>query len=225
MKQPRKRHNQTREQLLEAACLVFAEKGYHNATIAEICQSAGANIAAVNYHFGDKKTLYAKAWRIGFERSIKAHPTDGGVPDDAPPAERLRGRILALIRRFSDPASHELEMIHKEMANPTGLLGVVMQESIQPLRQKLRSIVKELLGPTANEESVMLCLMSIRAQCFNPAVRDRHRDVFAKVGLKHHTKEKKIPIERIADHVTRFTLAGIREVRRQIESVSNSQTE
>lgn len=225
MRPPGKRQNRTREQLLEAACLIFAEKGFRDATIAEICQSAGANIAAVNYHFGDKNALYAEAWRIGFNRSIKAHPADGGVPEDAPPAERLRGRILALVRRFADPASHELEMIHKEMANPTGLLGEVMQASIQPLRRKLRAIVRELLGPAASEEQVMLCLMSIRAQCFDPVVSERHRDIFAKIGFKHRTREKKIPIERIADHVTRFTLAGIREVRRQIESGSKSQTE
>ncbi len=225
MNPPRKRNNQTRTRLLEAACLIFADKGYHNATIADICRKADANIAAVNYHFGDKKTLYAEAWRIGFERSIKAHPADGGVSDDAPPAERLRGRIVALIRRFSDPASHELEMIHKEMANPTGLLAEVMRESIRPIRRKLRAIVRELLGPAASEEQVMLCLTSIRAQCFDPVVRDRQRDVFAKVGLKHPGKANKIPIERIADHVARFSLAGIREIRRQIESDSAGQME
>ena len=132
MKTPRKPQNQTRDQLLEAACLVFADKGYRDATIADICQRAGANIAAVNYHFRDKKTLYAEAWRVGFHRSLKAHPVDGGVPAGAQAEQRLRGRILSLIQRFADPASHELEMIHKEMANPTGLLAEVVEVPAHP---------------------------------------------------------------------------------------------
>ena len=61
MKKVNKQRTATRAQLLEAACQVFAEKGYRKATIAEICKRGGANIAAVNYYFGNKETLYAEA--------------------------------------------------------------------------------------------------------------------------------------------------------------------
>jgi AcrR family transcriptional regulator len=50
-------HVQTREALLEAAAQVFAELGFRAATVREICQRARANIASVNYHFGDKENL------------------------------------------------------------------------------------------------------------------------------------------------------------------------
>ena len=49
----------TRRELLDAAAEVFGEAGYRNATVREICRRAGANIAAINYHFGDKEKLYA----------------------------------------------------------------------------------------------------------------------------------------------------------------------
>ena len=46
-----------------AAGGVFASRGFRDATIREICQAAGANIAAVNYHFGDKEALYLEVIR------------------------------------------------------------------------------------------------------------------------------------------------------------------
>ena len=50
---------QTRQRLLEIAGQIFAQRGYARTTSKEICKRAGANIAAVNYHFGGKEGLYA----------------------------------------------------------------------------------------------------------------------------------------------------------------------
>ena len=61
----------TKVRLLEAAGEEFAEKGYELARVRSICERAGANLAAVNYHFGDKEQLYLdvlrEAHRCGME--------------------------------------------------------------------------------------------------------------------------------------------------------------
>ena len=49
-----------RERLLETALEVFARKGFHDATVAEICKKARANVASINYYFGGKEALYAE---------------------------------------------------------------------------------------------------------------------------------------------------------------------
>ena len=64
MKVQRKGGVATRKRLLAAAGRVFKEKGYRGATIADICRLAQTNIAAVNYHFSDKETLYLAAMRV-----------------------------------------------------------------------------------------------------------------------------------------------------------------
>jgi len=212
----------TRARLLRAACEVFAEKGYHQATIAEICERAGANIAAVNYYFHSKENLYVEAWREAFNRSIAAYPPDGGVAPDASPEERLRGRILSLMRRVADPDSQEFEIVQKELANPTGLLKKVMRDSLRPIRRDTNKLVRELLGSRASEYDVLLCEMSIVAQCLHPLIHYRRRKALSRIPPHAERLLSGLDVEKMAEHVFRFSLAGIREVQRRIENTNET---
>lgn len=53
----RNSHTDTRQRLLDAAEWLFIEKGYEAMSLRHITTSAGANLAAVNYHFGSKEAL------------------------------------------------------------------------------------------------------------------------------------------------------------------------
>lgn len=53
----------TRERILDVAERLFAEQGFHVATLRQITQEAGANLAAVNYHFGSKEALKLAIFR------------------------------------------------------------------------------------------------------------------------------------------------------------------
>ncbi len=214
MKIQRKGAAKTPKSLLAAASEVFAEKGYRDATIAEICERAKANVAAVNYHFGDKETLYAEAWRHSFSESVKAHPPDGGVSDGAPPEERLRGQVAALLRRIADEGNREFLIVQKELANPTGLLNEVMRKELRPLHEKIETLVRELLGLRTSDMQVRFCAISIISQCINPMV--------AISGRKEKREDKGGPpgvddIEAYSNHVVKFSLAGIHAIRKEAE--------
>jgi TetR/AcrR family transcriptional regulator, regulator of cefoperazone and chloramphenicol sensitivity len=214
MKIRKKGAARTSEKLLAAASEVFAEKGYRDTTIVEICERAGANVAAVNYHFGDKETLYKEAWRQSFSESVKAHPPHGGVSENAPPEEQLRGQVEALLRRVADEKNKEFLFVQKEMANPTGLLDEVIAEQLRPLHEKMETVIHELIGPRASDMQVRFCAISIVSQCINPAV--------VKGGRKVKQEGKDGPpriddIEAYIDHVFKFSLAGIHAIREEIE--------
>ena len=214
MKIPREDTTRTRGKLLAAAGEIFAEKGFRDATIAEICLRAGTNVAAVNYHFGSKEALYIEAWRQAFAQSVQAHPPDGGVAADAPPEERLRGHVTALLHRVADENNREFWFMQREFANPTGLLEEVMREEIRPLQQRTERMVRELLGPQVAEMEVRFCEVGIISQCINPMVIRSRRDP----GKENPDGPRRIDdIEAYARHVVAFSLAGIAAVRAAAE--------
>lgn len=218
MKTRRKDTSRTRRRLLTSAGEMFATKGFHDTTIAHICKKAKTNVAAVNYHFGSKEKLYVEAWRDAFRRSITTYPPGGGVPPEAPPDQRLRGQIITTIRRMTDPKNHVFEIMHREFANPTGLLTRVVRQSLNMVRQELLGIVRELLGKEASMRDAELCEMSIMAQCFHVMARECHSKMWPHTGRPPGPPLLAFSVEAITDHIVRFSLAGIREIRRQTRS-------
>src|SRR5258708_3207032 len=92
-----------RERLLTAAGELFAEKGLDGATVREIKDRAGVNIAAINYYFRDKENLYIEAVKHASCGS-QLHGAVTAGDADAPPAQRLRDFIHAFVARMLDKA-------------------------------------------------------------------------------------------------------------------------
>src|SRR6516225_8210096 len=63
----RHRDRETRERVLKAAAQLFADRGFKKVTVRDICRAARANVAAVNYHFGDKGGLYREVLQLAIE--------------------------------------------------------------------------------------------------------------------------------------------------------------
>jgi TetR/AcrR family transcriptional regulator, regulator of cefoperazone and chloramphenicol sensitivity len=205
----RKRSSSTREKLLSAAADVFMEKGFRDATVSEICSRAGANISAVNYHFRSKEALYQQAWRHSYAELVSAHPLDGGISAGAPAEERLRGHMKALIRRISDEHNRDFYICQMEIANPTGLLEEIVKVELNPQREKTQSLVRELLGLGATEQQVVFCETCVISMCINPISMRRVRQREGNAD----TPSVGYDLEAFADHVVKFSLAGIEEIK------------
>ena len=84
---------QRREQLLDSAAALFAERGYAGATTAELAKAAGVTEPIIYRHFSSKKDLFIALIRRTGERTISLWQD---YLSDAPdPAERLRRLIGA----------------------------------------------------------------------------------------------------------------------------------
>jgi TetR/AcrR family transcriptional regulator, regulator of cefoperazone and chloramphenicol sensitivity len=212
MKSRGKPAGDTRQRLLDEASKAFAEKGFRDTTVAEICRRARANIAAVNYHFGSKKVLYREAWLHAHRRTLEAFPPDGGVSADAPAEQRLKGRIRSMLQRTLSEDGLEFRIMDHELATPTGLLGQVFQDTVRPLAEAMENIVGDLLGGHGDERSVQLCAVCIIGPCMQ--VMRRVRLQKSQGQLPWFSADM---IEGMVRHFSTFALAGIREIRRQME--------
>jgi AcrR family transcriptional regulator len=207
----RKKSMAKKEKLIAAAGEVFIKKGFRDATVAEICALAEANISAVNYHFGSKEALYQEAWRHSFTESLETYPLDGGVSGTASAEDRLRGHVTAMILRIADEKNKDFFIAQMELINPTGLLKEVMKTELIPMREKTRALVRELIGPDATEQQVHYCTISIASLCFHPMVMQRTARRTLDSGMPAVIEDPR----EFADHVVSFVLAGIRNLRNE----------
>ena len=197
----------TRHRLLEAAGEVFAEKGFRGATIREICQRADANVAAVNYHFGDKERLYAAAVQY-------AHTCAAGdivdvtraVPADATPRQRLLVFIRTMLAGILDPGKPAWhgKLVAREMAEPTRVLQQIAEQGVKPRVRLLSEIVRSVIGADALDSVVHRCVRSIVGQ-----VLFYH---FARPMLIRVFPDDRMDVDVLAEHIASFSLGGLREI-------------
>ena len=208
---PRAAHDTaTRDRLLRAATRRFAEHGFRNVSVRDICRDARANVAAVNYHFDGKLGLYREVVRSAIDAIREAGDASMTAGDDAPAADRLRRYVHAYVPRLATRDSR-LAWIHDlmrhEMSDPTPLAPWIAEQAILPRIRYLSGLVAELLGCDVGDRRVKWCVVSIQAQCLFYAP-DRFRAAAFK-GWPLGEAE----LEAVADHIAEFSLAGIRRVR------------
>lgn len=199
---------ETRRRILEAACDVFAEKGYRGATNAEICRRSGSNGAAVNYHFRTKEALYAEAFRLALDESVRLHDPHSGDWQGKSPGDKLRRMILSILKRISDPANKSFAMLHKEMSEPTGLLDSIMGAFINMEMVDMKAVIAELLGAGSSPKEVERCASSVLAQCIHPAIRERGR-IEGRHPQPPGSSETPFDAEEIGRHVYEFSMAAL----------------
>jgi len=150
----------TRRRLLDAAAELFATRGYRNVAIRDICEQACANIAAINYHFGSKDKLHIAAIDHARQRALKEHPTPAAASDrpagPLTPAMRLHRHLRAMLGRAfaTGPAAWYMQIVLREMVDPTPALGTALDENIGPHQRRLEAIVAQVIKQDPDSEQV-----------------------------------------------------------------------
>ena len=135
--------DETRLRLLRAAVEVFARHGYHGASTREICERAGANSAAIHYHFRDKAGLYRELFRLPMEQVLEvSRPMNDRT---LPMRERLQHFYRGLLSVLScDEWLAKLMLLHaREEVEPSGVLEGCHTQAIRPHHDQLVNLLRE----------------------------------------------------------------------------------
>ncbi len=200
---------ETRDRVLAAATRLFAADGFKKITVREICRAAKANVAAVNYHFGDKMGLYREVLGVAIETmratTELAQREGEGRPAEEKLAAYVRVFIERAVRASRDSWIHQLMI--REMADPTPGLDLVIDQVIVPRTAFVNGLVAEILGSDPADIRVVRCSMSVQSQfnaLMNTAVARR---------LMPGLLDDPAALRELANHITAFSLAGIRAQR------------
>ncbi len=208
MKEEGRSAKATRDRIVEVAAGMFAEHGFQQVTVRDICSRAGANLAAVNYHFRDKEGLYLEVFRYARSRAFEEYPLPAGGDGMTSPEARLREFVRTTLLRILDEGedAYLAKLMAREFMEPTRALDMMLEETIRPSFHLLGSIVRDLLGEGASEEEVRLSCASVVGQCFHYFYA---RPVVERLfGLEGYSGEMK---EVLVEHIVSFSLHGLRK--------------
>ena len=203
------RDTQTRHRLLKAAERLFADRGFKKVTVRDICRVARANVAAVNYHFGDKLGLYREVLQSAIDGMRGTNDAARQAGEGQPPDEQLRRYIGIFVHRVLAPGNDTVhKLINREMNDPTPALDTLVEQGVRPRVEYLSGLIAEIIGCAPTEQRVLRCVASVQAQ----TVSYLPNPIAARLGLAN--KPTAANLDDIADHIADFSLAGVRAVGR-----------
>ncbi len=209
----------TRERLLEVAGQVFADKGFDAATGKEICKRAGANAAAVVYHFGGMDALYAAVLVEARNRLVSTELLAATVAGKRDPKEKLKALMTLLVARLLGPASQSwaARVIGREILAPSTARTDLIEKEMQGRSEIMRTLVSELTGLPPDHPAVARGAISIIGPCLLLLIANRRRLERAFPTLKLQDS-----VEDLANHMTEFTLGGLAAIARTHRSAGDN---
>lgn len=209
----------TRQRLIDAACHLFAENGFNSVSVREICEEARANVAAVNYYFRDKEGLCRELldhlieviWKPEHRRlreAMKSRDPEGKL------YLYVRTFIGNLLGEKQDERSELFSrLLSRAEAEQTPAFEVVIEKGWKPHFRLLSETIGELMSLPEYDPLVQACAVSTMGQCLVFEGARKHAK-----HLAPGTQFTPELIENFARHVTQFSLAGIRSVRKHSSS-------
>jgi len=198
----------TYDALLDAAEELFSERGYTGVGIREIVDRAGANIAAINYHFGSKQGLYIAT----VQRALRERATAGAwraleaEPRDATAAAMALARFIDRFLRHLIPADRDDAascFILREAAQPSEAIDSIMENFIRP-NEALLVQTLALLAPQSSRSQLSLYAQSVLGQMLHYRT---FRPFLERMAIGDLSNPQTIAA--VAEHITRFSLQAL----------------
>ncbi len=197
-----------RDRLLEAAAACFAERGFRDTSVRDITAAAGCNVAAVNYHFGGKDSLYAAVFdeRLAELRARRVEALDSLMQRHTPSLEEvLRGFADAFLQPLTEGRRGQVtvKLIMRDMVEGQLPRTVILDGMIRPTRRALLTALTAAC-PTLHPAAALHCVHSLVAQLLHIM---RVQEIFSDADA---SSDERLDVGDAVEHIVRFTAAGVR---------------
>jgi TetR/AcrR family transcriptional regulator, regulator of cefoperazone and chloramphenicol sensitivity len=199
---------ETRQRLLNVAERLFADRGFKNVTVRDICASANANVAAINYHFGDKMGLYREVLQSAIDKMRATTEAARQAGEGQSAEEQLRRFIKIFVHRVLAAGSETVHrLITREVHDPTPAIDTIIEQGVRPRIEYLSVVLSELIGCEPTDTRVLRCLASIQAQ----SIAYRYNPIADRLGLSLDPKTPE-QVDAVAEHIADFSIGGVRAI-------------
>ena len=197
----------TRQRLIYAAATLFADRGFQNVTVREICKASNANVAAVNYHFGDKAGLYRAVVTFAIEVMQETNELSQRAGEGLSPEDQIRGFVRVFVGRLTGdgPNGWIHRLMAREMEHPTEALDQVMTQVVLPRLEYLSGVAALIMTLPATDPRVKRCIASLQMQCLMAA-----RKIPAPLEKQFGAPMRDVGAA--VDHIAEFSLGGMRAI-------------
>lgn len=137
---------ETRAAIIEWAGTLFAKKGYANTTSKEICQAAGVNLAAVNYHFGSRDGLYIAVLEEVHDYLLNIDILTELSSRPWPPDKKLKVFLDFYIEAAFEKNDWHVRVWIRELLNPSPFIGDILSRKGLPKFFIIQDLFREALG-------------------------------------------------------------------------------
>ena len=153
-----------RERVLEVACELFAEAGFHGTHLREICKRAGTNVAGVCYHFQSKEGLYQA---VMMEAGRQLSDLDGNftAATQLPPEQRLVALTESLLERLSANRAWIAKLLARELVDQADKAHSYAASRLERDFVLLQAAIRDLTGARDRGQAIRLHVLTLISEC------------------------------------------------------------
>lgn len=157
---------ETRAAIIEWAGRILARKGYAKTTSKEICQAAGVNQAAVNYHFGNRDGLYIAVLEEVHNYLLNIDMLTTLNHSALLPRQKLEIILDTFIELGFQKNDWHVRVWINELLQPSPFIGQIISRKGWPKFYILRDILCAVLGHDKDNIQTYSAYMSLIAPFF-----------------------------------------------------------
>jgi len=195
--------------LVEAAEVLFCERGFNETSVRDIAGVADCNVASVNYYFGGKENLYVEVWRRRLAGMRDARLAGIARVMSSQGQPELEDLLRSYAQSFVEPlvcGSHGCQFVilmAREMIDPHLPRDMFVNEMVGPVMSALGEALMTIC-PWLQRSHIRLVILSVVGQLMHSVGAKRMFEEGSNSELSD------LDLGEMVEHVVKFSAAGIR---------------